>query len=146
MHSHEQTKVWASTENLFANVLLHYPDNHIAQEHIAKIALAKGDLDLALTAYKATLERRKDPAAAYINMGAVYAQLKDEKNEMEMYKKALAINGDLAPARYNLARLYEDLEEFDNATEQYQRILEIDTGFMDASKRLEMLIQQQLAE
>lgn len=102
--SYRQSLVWQDTAALFRNVLVSYPDAHIAHNNLGSLAYRRGDLKTAAEEYAASLAIRPN-SAAFFNLGQMYAQLKLPDRAMEMYRKALEQNPGDRDALVNLGVL-----------------------------------------
>ncbi len=102
--SYRQSLVWHDTETLFQNVLIDYPNSHLAHNNLGSLAYRRGDLKTAATEYTASLAIRPN-SAAFFNLGQMYAQLKLPDRAAEMYRKALEQNPGDRDALVNLGVL-----------------------------------------
>jgi tetratricopeptide (TPR) repeat protein len=71
----------------------------------ANALMAKRDLDGAVQDLNKAIEIYPSYAAAYNNLGALYARLGDHTKEREALEKAVSINDHFAPAYVNIAKM-----------------------------------------
>jgi len=96
-----QTKVWATTETLFTDVLKKNPKSHIANNNIGNLYLSRGDLETALPYLQKALRLKPEYPEALVNM-AVYLGRSENFDAAESnLNEALRINPVtiLAPVR-----------------------------------------------
>lgn len=86
-----QSKVWANTYDLLTNVLIHYPESHVAHNNIANAWRLEDRLDDAIGEFQKALAIKQHPKI-YANLGAVYRKQGKMSDAMDAYKKALELN------------------------------------------------------
>lgn len=102
--AYRQSLVWRGTETLFQNVLRHYPSAHVAHSNIAGMLYRDGQIEAAFEEYGKSIAIRPN-AAAYYNLGQIYAEAGMVKRAIEAYRKALDVRPGDADARVNLGVL-----------------------------------------
>ncbi len=99
-----------------------------AQKVMMKVALTRGDLDLA--ELLAVRSQKLDPGDAEIpfTLGEVAARRGDEAGAAVLYRKALAQRDDLMPARMALFRIAVRNRSWEKVVDQGKAILQRDPG------------------
>jgi Flp pilus assembly protein TadD len=119
---------------LAREALLHDPRSSAALKVLLRVALARGNGDLAhLLALRA---QRLDPADPEIPtaIGLVLARQGDEAGAAAQWRKALALRPDWAPARAQLLRQSLAKQHWDGVAEQAKALLQSDPA--DAGTQL----------
>ena len=102
--SYRQSLVWKNTETLFRNVLVHYPNSHVAHTNIGSILEQRGDTAGAIEEFEASLAIRPN-AAAYYNLAQIASAKGDRVQAVDLYRKALTANPNDLEANINLGAL-----------------------------------------
>ena len=122
--SFQRSKVWATTESLFNDVIAKYPESHVAYANRGGFYRRKGNLQMAAEDYKTALAVRPH-ARTYSNLGAVYRKQGNIAGAMDLYNKALKIDPNSAGAYYGLGLVYSQRGDFAQAEDAYKRSLDI---------------------
>jgi len=80
----------------------------------------KGKLDIALQAYKASVNQWPTELIAIVGLGNVYYQLNQLEDAKIAYERAIEIDAEYAPAQNNLAQVLLDTGELDDAYDHAQ--------------------------
>ena len=102
-----QSLVWKNTETLFRNVLVHYPNAHVAHTNIGSILEQRGDTAGAIAEFQTSLAIRPN-AAAYYNLAQIASVKGDRAQAIDLYRKALSMNPYDLEANINLGALLLD--------------------------------------
>ncbi len=86
----------------------------------------KGDYEKAINEYKNIIRISEPDSDLYVNLGAAYQALNDNKEAIVAYTKAIEINDSNATAYYYLGTAYFGEEKFEDALKSYQKALAID--------------------
>lgn len=111
---------------LAREALLRDPRSVFAYKVMMRVALARGNLDLAnLLAVKARKLDESDPETVAF-VGDVLLRQKDEPGAIAQWKKALALKDDFLPARYALLASAFAKQQWEGVAEQARAILRAD--------------------
>ncbi|NOS67149.1 MAG: tetratricopeptide repeat protein [Candidatus Peribacteraceae bacterium] len=91
VRSYVQSQVWRTTYTLLTNVLVHYPESHVAHNNIANAWRLEGRLDDAIGEFEKALAIRPH-AKIYANLGAVYRKQGKIPEALEVYRKGIELN------------------------------------------------------
>lgn len=94
-----------------------------------------------VAAYLKALEHYPESAAAHVNLGTVYFQLKQWRKAEEHYTAAIGCNADYALAHFNLGNLFDELNQPAQAMKSYSRALELQPDYADAHYNMALLFQ-----
>ncbi|MBT4020895.1 tetratricopeptide repeat protein [Candidatus Peribacteria bacterium] len=127
-----QSRVWASTESLFTNVIERYPNmSHRAHNNIGNVYRRQDDLDKAIAEFEIALSIKPHPKT-YGNLGAVYRKNGDTLKALEQYRKAMELDPENAEPYFGLGLVYAASNDFGNALDNYNRALELDPRYAEA--------------
>ena len=84
---------------------LNIPENAAKEFDRATALMVKQDWKKAIERLNRALQIYPNYAAAYNNLGVIYARLGDREHEREALQKAISLNDHFAPAFVNLARM-----------------------------------------
>jgi Flp pilus assembly protein TadD len=126
--SFQLTKVWASSEVLFRNVLKYYPNSYAAHNNIGNVLRRRNDLDGAIVEFKAALASWDHPKVRS-NLGAVYAKKGMAKEAEEQFAAAEKLDPKSAEPDFGKGILYASLGQPDKALAAYARALQKDPTF-----------------
>jgi tetratricopeptide (TPR) repeat protein len=101
----EQPNVNTAGTSTVAATALNIPENAAKEFDKATALMAKQDWKKAIERLKKALAIYPQYAAAYNNLGVVYARLGDRNHEREALQKSISLNDHFAPAFVNLARM-----------------------------------------
>jgi tetratricopeptide (TPR) repeat protein len=88
--------------------------------------IARQDWQKAIASLDKAVSLYPDYAAAYNNLGVVYAHTRDRARESDALNKAIAINDHFAPAYVNLARMSISASDFAGAETQLNKAFAFD--------------------
>ncbi len=120
--SFQLTKVWASSELLFRNVIAHYPNSYAAHNNIGNVLRRRNDLDGAIVEFKAALASWAHPKV-HSNLGAVYAKKGMVKEAEEQFDAAERLDPKTGEPDFGRGILYAGIGEYDKALAAYGRAL-----------------------
>lgn len=126
--SFQLTKVWASSELLFRNVLAHYPNSYAAHNNIGNVLRRRNELDAAIVEFKAALASWAHPKV-HSNLGAVYAKKGMAKEAEEQFAAAEKLDPKTGEPDFGRGILYAGIGEYEKALAAYGRALEKDPDF-----------------
>ena len=86
-----------------------------------------GRYDLAVMAYQKAIDIQPEFPEALYNLGIVYGQLGNVKDEVSAYKMAIRINPDFAPAHFAIGQAYLQQGDKPAALDQYKILRKLDT-------------------
>ncbi|MFZ0135144.1 MAG: tetratricopeptide repeat protein [Desulfobacterales bacterium] len=114
------------------------PDDHILQNYLGQVYLAKAKPDLAVVHFKKALVLKPDYAVAKNNLGVAYLNEQRYDEAIGVFKE---LSGDLlyATPHYpltNIGYAYYLKKDFPESERYYQKALEIEPGFALALKGL----------
>jgi len=86
----------------------------------------KGQYEEAINEYRKIIEISEPDSDLYVNLGAAYQALNDNKQAIAAYEKAVNINESNSTAYYYLGTAYFQEEQYEKALKTYQKALAID--------------------
>jgi len=117
-----QVRTWADSVSLFTHALAVTKDNWTAHNNLGGLFSEKGQLDLAIAQFEATLRIRPGFAEGHYNMALALDRSGRRDEAIAQYREALRLEPNYADAHYNLAntllvagRLPEAIEEYEFA-------------------------------
>ncbi|CAN6472201.1 unnamed protein product [Victoria cruziana] len=116
--------------NKASRIDMHEPSTWVGK---GQLLLAKGDLDLAFSAFKIVLDGQPDNVPALLGQACILYKRERFSESLELYKRALqaypncpgAVRLGIGYCRYNMG-------QFDKARQAFQRVLQLDPGNVDA--------------
>lgn len=94
--------------------------------HRGSAAMAKGDLDRALSEYHAAVEADPESPKAHYNLGAVMLEKGDPARARAHLERAVELDPDYRDAHVNLAGMFAEAGEWRRAAEHYGEATRID--------------------
>lgn len=127
-------------EDVFEALAEAYPASTGPHRQLARLALQRGEAEVAVVHLEAARLVCEDCAAVLTELGLAERVLGAFENAREAYEAALAENPDFAPAHFDLAVLHElYLSRPGDAIRHYQRYLEL-AGETPEQRRIEAWI------
>ena len=124
----------------YQNVLSINPNNESARYARAKLLQDLGKVDDAINEYNLLLSKNKNCDNCYYNMGAIYLEIKKDKNKaFENFSKALEVNPNYSEAYFARGYTYAKMNQKDSAKADYQRCLKLSPNFEAAIEGLNKL-------
>ncbi len=133
--SYRQSEIWRTTYTLLTNVLVHYPDSHVAHNNIANSYRLEGRLDDAIAEFQKALAIRPHPKV-YANLGAVYRKQGKITEALDTYDKALALNPNSKDAYMGRGLVRFAEHNYTAAEADFRRAIEIDQKYLEAHTNL----------
>jgi Tfp pilus assembly protein PilF/2-polyprenyl-3-methyl-5-hydroxy-6-metoxy-1,4-benzoquinol methylase len=109
----------------------------------ASRAHSDGDLDAALTSYRAALALRPDLAVAHVGIGAILHVQGRLADAAASYRRAIESDPGLAEAHYNLGNALRDQGDAEAAIASYRSALSHRPDFVEACNNLGVALQTQ---
>ncbi|NVO03591.1 MAG: tetratricopeptide repeat protein [Bacteroidetes bacterium] len=110
-----QTKVWATSETLFTNVINNYSNVPVAYNNRGNYNSSKEKYDIAFDDYCMAIKLNKNYQNAYVNRANVYGLKGKFQESVDDYSKAIALNPKDFNAHFNRAVTYSKMGQFDKA-------------------------------
>ncbi len=85
-----------------------------------------GQYEEAINEYRKIIDISEPDSDLYVNLGAAYQALNDNKQAIDAYEKAVKINESNSTAYYYLGTAYFQEEQYEKALKTYQKALAID--------------------
>jgi superkiller protein 3 len=82
-------------------------------------------------AYQKAIDIQPEFPEAMYNLGVVYGQMGNDKDEMSAYKMAIRINPDFAPAHFAIGQAYLRQGDKAAALDQYKILRKLDNVLAD---------------
>jgi Flp pilus assembly protein TadD len=121
--THEQVRVWRSTESLWMHAAMAEPECSICHNNVGAHLVNQGNPEAAVVHFARTLALRPDRDKAYAGIGLALIQL-DRSAEAEGHlKRAIATHGVDVPVLNNLAIALIRQAKFDQAIPYARRAL-----------------------
>ncbi len=128
------------------NYYLQHPEMHRHMFGVAwfgkgLVALARGDDDEAIFAFKRAIENDLHPTVkisdkAYINMGNIFYKKKSYLDSNKYYLKAVESNPNSGLAHYYLGLSYLEIGEYDKAAKEAESAKQLGVAFTALSDKL----------
>jgi tetratricopeptide (TPR) repeat protein len=112
----------------------------------AKVLIAKGDRAEAEAALLKTIEMQPRMAAAYIDLGRLYASGGEKEKAVGKMDEVLKVSPNNIAALMMGGALYQELKEPEKAREYYERILTINPRFVPALNNLAYIYSEHLRD
>lgn len=116
-----QNYIWGDQVRFYTHTLK-YADAARLHNNLAMAYAERGQLDEAIRAYQAALERGPDYPQIYHNMANAYAELKEYEYAREWYEKALETDPGFYFTYLQVIKMYVELGEFETAHEYLDRL------------------------
>jgi len=131
IRSYVQSQVWRTTYTLLTNVLLHYPESHVAHNNIANAWRLEGRLDDAIGEFEKALAIRPH-AKIYANLGAVYRKQGNIQGALDIYGKGLALNPHSREAYMGRSLVWIAQKNYVAAQQDLLQALQEDPTYLEA--------------
>jgi len=95
----------------------------------ALVLMQRGDYPAALPVLLDFIDKNRELAGPYINLGIIYQHTGQDEAAMEALKKAIELNPANAAAHHQLGILYREKGDFESALNAYDNALELDAGY-----------------
>jgi Flp pilus assembly protein TadD len=122
--TNRQVKLWESNVTLFTHTINVTEDNWAMRNCLGAARDRAGDLDGALSEFRAAAEINPRRPRIFYNIGCTLQKKGSIDDAIEAYKHALQISDDFLKARYNLGVAYEHQGRFNEALKEYATVLE----------------------
>lgn len=126
--SFRQTAYWRNSVTLFEHAIDVTRNNATAHYNLANAYSHRGDNELAVEHYQATLEIRPDDARSHYSLGILAEQEGRIADAERHYRSATQCDPRYAPAHTNLAVILERQGQLEAALEHYRRAVEFAPG------------------
>lgn len=115
------------------NLAIEYTGGKYAEpfNNLGQIAVARGQLDLALERFKQAISLRNDFAEAHNNLGFIFVQRGEFDLAADQFKQAIEIDPGYQVARRNYATALMRVGDPKKAREEYLKCVELDPSFCD---------------
>lgn len=120
-----QSQTWRSSETLFGNVLILYPNSHIALNNLGFVELDRNQTDKAIAYFEKALEKKPVYPDALVSLGAAYGKKNMLDKAEQTLEQALSYQPDHMKGIYNLAGVYMLRGNSDEAIRLYKRAIEL---------------------
>ena len=130
---------WSSDRALFSAVLAIYPDNARAHEFLGRSYSLEGEIDKAVSEYRAALVIESTNVRVHYNLGILYGQLQRYDEAILAYRSALRLNPRHLKSYYNLGIALRRAGRHTEARRVWVTLLRLDPHHPEAEK-LEALI------
>jgi tetratricopeptide (TPR) repeat protein len=97
----------------------------------------------AIAAYREILILRPMHAAACINLGTIYYNLRDYSQAESMYRRATEADPEYALAFFDLGNVLDELKRLNEAVAAYQKAITLVPGYADAHYNLALAYERQ---
>lgn len=98
-------------------------------------------LEQAMDAYKVAIALDPSMAAAMVNLGTLYFNIRDLEKAAKYYKRAVETNPAYPLAHFNLGNLHDECGNRAKAQQCYLQALKLDPNYTDAHYNLALLYQ-----
>lgn len=142
IRSYQQSFVWQNTFTLFRNVLVYYPETHVAHNNIGNVYRLEGKLPEAIAEYEKALAIRVHPKTLS-NLGAAQRKLGQYDKAIATYQQALTLDANSKEAHLGLGIVYAELHKLPQAEAEYRRATEIDPRYEEAFTNLGVVLYAQ---
>ncbi len=131
IRSYVQSQVWRTTYTLLTNVLVHYPESHVAHNNIGNAWRLEGRLDDAIGEFEKALAIRPH-AKIYANLGAVYRKQGKITEALDTYGKGIALNPHSREIYMGRALVWIDQKDYVRAEQDLLRAMQEDPTYLEA--------------
>jgi tetratricopeptide (TPR) repeat protein len=130
--TYQRNLSWASSNELWSDVIEKNPDSYRGYYSLANDYLEKGLLDEAITHYQKAIEIKPNYAKAYNNMGIALKTRGNLGSAIQHYSLALFFNSEDSKTNYNLAIAYDELGDTQRAIIEYKNAISKNPGYAQA--------------
>jgi Flp pilus assembly protein TadD len=132
--SWKQMSYWRNSETLWTHTLAVTRDNDVAQTNYGMFLMDRGELDAALSHFRAALEIRSSESNLHYNLslalietdiGNALARKADLDAALPHLQRAVKLQPDYADAHYNLGAILFQKDDLDEAIAEWRKALSI---------------------
>ncbi len=134
--SYLQASYWRNSETLWSHTLDVTHSNYIAQNNLAGVLIAKGQVDGAIAHYREALEIKPDMAEVQSNLGNALLRDGQVEEAIVHLQKALQIDPAYAEAYNHMGSALIKKGQVDAAIGYYQKAVQLNTSDPDAYNNL----------
>jgi tetratricopeptide (TPR) repeat protein len=122
----ERNKAWASSETLWEDEVVTYPDSSVAQNNLGSLYLDQGKYDAAILHLQKSADLKPTYADPRINLGLVYLELNRLPEAQAELEHALRLDPRSAKAYLNMGVVQEKRGNIEGAFQSYQSSVDYD--------------------
>lgn len=134
--------IWPAIDDPILSTVLALRDDARARAQRGRKLAAAGDLEGAIAAFEAALERDPSYAIAHANLIALYGRARNWAKAEEHYRAVVAAGVELDVAHYDYGVLLAAQQKWDLAEEAYRRALAVNPHHAHASNNLGQLLER----
>jgi tetratricopeptide (TPR) repeat protein len=123
--AYRQVQHWQNSETLWRRALAVTEGNHRAHAGLADVLQQRGEIDSAITEYRAALRIVADQAEWRNNLGLLYVRQNKVAEAIGQFAIATRVNPDFADAHNNLGAMHARAGQFAEAIASYQAAIRI---------------------
>ncbi len=138
----ERSKVWASTQTLFADATIKEPSSYLSHEKLGSQLIDDGNFDGAEKELRTSIAL-KDNQRAHYNLGLIFMQRNDMSDALTENEKAIALDPTYAPAHVNLGYLQWKNGDIPDAIAHFKAAINNEQNNIDARLDLAVIYSQQ---
>jgi tetratricopeptide (TPR) repeat protein len=138
-----QCRAYADLETLWRHTVARYDRSWMAHYNLAKILVARGELEEAKSHYLSALAAKPDHLKSSVELANILADEGDFPAAMELYRRSLAVAPDDALTHYNLALLLEQIGRPEEALDHYRHAARIEPGLAAAHNNMAIILYHQ---
>jgi tetratricopeptide (TPR) repeat protein len=144
LQQHQQYRPrWPAVEDTaLATVSALREDARASVQRGVKLA-AQGDLEGAIAAHEAALQREPSLAEAHANLISLYGRARNFEKAEEHYRAVVALGANLSTAHYDYGVLLGLQEKWDLAAEAYRRAIAVNPLHAQAYNNLGQILERQ---
>ncbi len=132
----QQLWYWQDGETLFRRALAVTENNPVAHNNLANALLNKGQVDEAITEYRAAIRLKPDYVEARNDLGAILGKTGQIDEAISQLETAIRLKPDYVEARNNLGNAFLGKGRMDEAISQYQEAIRLKPDDAEARNNL----------
>jgi tetratricopeptide (TPR) repeat protein len=137
----ERARLHESQKTYWQAVLTQNPESWLARHGFGFALAQEGDMKAAITNFRLCLERRRQYAKGWMNLGNAYHASGDPREALKHLQHAVDLEPGLPGAHYNLGNCHLHLGEVPQAIAAYEKEIALG-GVRDAGNNLAALLLQ----
>jgi tetratricopeptide (TPR) repeat protein len=131
-----QNTHWLDPAAFYKRILRYTPASYRVYNNLGKAYASEGKVDLAVEAYRKSIELKPDYPEAFFNLGNMHRDLGDLEKAEELYRRALELDPFHTDAYTNLGVIYSDLKQTKKAIDLYKKAIEANPDNLEAYNNL----------
>jgi tetratricopeptide (TPR) repeat protein len=135
-----QIGFWQNSEILFHHSLKVTADNEVARNNLGTVLMDRGDVDAAMTEFKAALQDRATCVEALNNLGNAFKQKGQTQAAVDEYETAIRLQPGFADPHNNLGTILLAQGQTNAAFQEFQTAVRLRPDYVEARNSVAVLL------